>query len=81
MRYSGTPGDPPFSTSTLVSDVDVGGITVLDDLDSFVAAVIPPTILVVEEPEEEEELEGELEPEVIGEEEEGEDVEAEPEES
>jgi large subunit ribosomal protein L25 len=67
--------------SLLVSDVEAGGITVLDDPDSFVAAVIPPTILVVEEPEEAEELEGELEPEVIGEEEEeeGEDGEAEPE--
>jgi len=65
--------------SLLVSDVDAGGVTVLDDPDSFVAAVIPPTILVVEEPEEEEELEGELEPEVIGEEEAGEDGDAEPE--
>jgi large subunit ribosomal protein L25 len=65
--------------SLLVSDVDAGGITVLDDPDSFVAAVIPPTILVVEEPEEEEELEGEFEPEVIGEEEAGEDGEAGPE--
>ncbi len=65
--------------SLQVSDVDAGGVTVLDDPDSFVAAVIPPTILVVEEPEEEEELEGELEPEVIGEEEAGEEGDAEPE--
>ncbi len=65
--------------SLLVSDVDAGGVTVLDDPDSFVAAVIPPTILVVEEEVEEEELEGELEPEVIGEEGAGEDGEAEPE--
>ncbi len=63
--------------SLLVSDVDAGGVTVLDDPDSFVAAVIPPTILVVEEEVEEEELEGELEPEVIGEERAGEDGEAE----
>jgi ribose-phosphate pyrophosphokinase len=70
---------PLHGDSLLVSDVDAGGITVLDDPDSFVAAVIPPTILVVEEPEEEEELEGELEPEVIGEEEAGEDGEAGPE--
>jgi large subunit ribosomal protein L25 len=64
--------------SLLVSDVDTGGIAVLDDPDSFVAAVIPPTILVLEEEEEEEELEGELEPEVIGEEEAGDEGEAEP---
>ena len=51
---------------------------VLDDPDSFVAAVIPPTILVIEEEEEEEELEGELEPEVVGEEEAGDEGEAEP---
>lgn len=57
--------------SLQVSDVDSGGVTVLDDPEALVCAVIPPTILVVEE-EVEEELEGELEPEVIGEERAGE---------
>ena len=48
-----------------VSDVSAGEITVLDDPDALVCAVIPPTILKIEEPEEE--LEEEFEPELVGE--------------
>ena len=52
-----------------ISDVDVGDVTVLDEQDTIVGAVIPPTILVIEEEVEEEELEEgeELEPELVGE--------------
>lgn len=52
-----------------ISDVDVGDVTVLDEQDTIVCAVIPPTILKLEEEVEEEELEEgeELEPEVVGE--------------
>lgn len=49
-----------------VSDVDAGGVTVLDDPTALVCAVIPPTVLKIEE-EEVEELEEELEPELVGE--------------
>lgn len=44
----------------------VGGVTLLEDLDTMVAVVVPPTVIAVEEEAEEElELE-ELEPELIG---------------
>ncbi|MFQ5679251.1 MAG: 50S ribosomal protein L25 [Gemmatimonadota bacterium] len=52
-----------------VGDVNVGGLTLLEDLDAPVCAVLPPTVVKVEEEVEELE-EGELEegePEVIGE--------------
>ncbi len=60
-----------------VSDVDVGDVTVVDEPETIVCAVIPPTILKLEEEVEEEELEEgeELEPEVVGEAEAGEDAE------
>jgi large subunit ribosomal protein L25 len=55
--------------TAIPSDVDVGDVTVLDEQDTIVGAVIPPTILVIEEEVEEEELEEgeELEPELVGE--------------
>lgn len=51
-----------------LADVDVGDVTVLDEEDTIVCAVIPPTILKLEEEVEEELEEGEeLEPELVGE--------------
>ncbi len=45
-----------------VADFDAGGVTVLDDLDLTVCAVVPPTVMKVEEEEEElEEIEAEAE--------------------
>lgn len=45
--------------------LNVGEVTVLEELDLTLCAVLPPTVMIVEEEEEEAELE-ELEPEVIG---------------
>lgn len=60
-----------------VSDVAVGGVTVLDDPAALVCAVIPPTVLKIEE-EVPEELEEEVEPERIGEAEAAAEAESEP---
>ncbi len=51
-----------------VSDVEAGGVTIMDELNITVCTVLPPTVLKVVEEEEEEELAEveELEPEVIG---------------
>lgn len=48
-----------------VGDLSAGGVTLLEDLDTTVCGVVPPTVVTVEEEVEELELE-ELEPELIG---------------
>lgn len=48
-----------------VGDLSAGGVTLLEDLDTTVCGVVPPTVVQVEEEVEELELE-ELEPELIG---------------
>ena len=64
------PGDIPESfeldvtalligDSLHIADFDAGGVTILDDLDLTVCAVVPPTVMKVEEEEELEEIEGE----------------------
>lgn len=51
-----------------VSDLEMGGVRALEDMERTICVVVPPTIITVEEEEEEElELE-EMEPELIGEE-------------
>ena len=65
--------DLEIGDSLHVSDLSTGGVRPLEELDATLCVVVPPTIVEVEEevPEEEVELE-ELEPELVGEEEEGE---------
>lgn len=48
-----------------VGDINAGGVAILEDLDTTVCGVVPPTVVVVEEEVEEVELEP-LEPELIG---------------
>ena len=52
--------------SLYVSDIDAGGVTVLDDLEIMICTVQHPALVIEEEEVEEEVEEGELEPEVIG---------------